>query len=594
MTKRLRTYQTYLGYIFVILTLLITTITPGNVSAQSNYKVDAALLAAPPTINIWFGNTQTFGATGLPQRQINILGNVSDPDGIALLTYTLNGGSPKNLSLGPDTRRLLEAGDFNVELFDTELTHGANQVAITATDTLAETSIANVTVNYYRNNIWPLPYTTNWNSGIQSQSQVVDGKWEVQGGGLRTMQVGYDRLVAIGDIGWKDYEVTVPITINNVNLPSCSMPPSNCPGIGLIMRWTGNSDDPVAGEQPKEGWWPLGAIGWIRWQNTTSTKLQIFGNHDADIASTAWTVPANGETYYFKMRVETTGSGPQYRLKVWSSLVTEPVDWNLTGTGNPNDPASGSIVLIAHHVDATFGNVAVTRLGSLPVPSTIQSDDFRVSSLNTGLWTFVNPKGDGSYGITGANTADAWLNISVPAGSDHDLLVGDNRAPRVMQSVNDTDFDVEVKFESGLLPMYQMQGIIIQQDANNYARFEFFGDGAGTRIYAARYSNSGKELIANNSFGVGQIHPLYLRILRNGNRWIMFTSLDGSNWTPYLTVPFKLAVSSIGVYGANATGGSSPAFTGKIDYFFNRAAPIQPEDVIPVLDNRMNLPLILK
>ena len=220
---------------------------------------------AGPIITIFYGASQSFGQVGQPQRQINILGNVSDPDGVASLTYTLNGGIQKPLSIGPDTRRLLEAGDFNVELFDEELAQGTNTVLITATDTLTETTSTSVTVNYDRTHAWPLPYQTNWASGIQSQGQVVDGKWEVQGNGLHTVQVGYDRLVAIGDIGWKDYEVTVPITINSID-PAGYLPPSYGPGLGLIMRWTGNTDDPVSGMQPKEGWWPLGAIGWFRWQ----------------------------------------------------------------------------------------------------------------------------------------------------------------------------------------------------------------------------------------------------------------------------------------------------------------------------------------
>jgi hypothetical protein len=89
--------------------------------------------ASPPTINIWYGSTQNFGYRGMPQRQINILGNVTDPDDtnpeeveIVSLSYTLNDGDPKNLSMGPDTRRLLKKGDFNVELFDDELSVGVN------------------------------------------------------------------------------------------------------------------------------------------------------------------------------------------------------------------------------------------------------------------------------------------------------------------------------------------------------------------------------------------------------------------------------------------------------------------------------------
>jgi hypothetical protein len=59
-------------------------------------------VTSAPTIDIWYGSTQYFGYVGMPQRQINILGNVTDPDDtdplvveIVSLTYTLNGGDPK-------------------------------------------------------------------------------------------------------------------------------------------------------------------------------------------------------------------------------------------------------------------------------------------------------------------------------------------------------------------------------------------------------------------------------------------------------------------------------------------------------------------
>ena len=38
---------------------------------------------APPVISVWYGQNQTFGAIGRPQQWVNILGNVSDPVGVA-------------------------------------------------------------------------------------------------------------------------------------------------------------------------------------------------------------------------------------------------------------------------------------------------------------------------------------------------------------------------------------------------------------------------------------------------------------------------------------------------------------------------------
>ena len=58
------------------------------------------------------------------------------------------------------------------------------------------------------------------------------------------------------------------------------------------------------------------------------------------------------------MRVQTIpGNGSQYSLKVWEDGKEEPLDWQMAGLELESDLANGSFLLIAHHVDATFGNV---------------------------------------------------------------------------------------------------------------------------------------------------------------------------------------------------------------------------------------------
>jgi four helix bundle protein len=68
-----------------------------------------------PTFNIWYGNNQTFGQNGIPQQWVNILGNVSSPQGIGSLSYSLNGGAAQALAVLPNTPpvpspRLTEVG----------------------------------------------------------------------------------------------------------------------------------------------------------------------------------------------------------------------------------------------------------------------------------------------------------------------------------------------------------------------------------------------------------------------------------------------------------------------------------------------------
>ena len=109
-----------------------------------------AIAQDSPVIDVWYGATQQFGHIGDPQPWANILGNVSDADGISSLVYSLNSGPDVNLTVGPDGRRLQSSGDFNIDLATADLVDGANDVVITAidNDSPAQQTVVTVTVNY--------------------------------------------------------------------------------------------------------------------------------------------------------------------------------------------------------------------------------------------------------------------------------------------------------------------------------------------------------------------------------------------------------------------------------------------------------------
>ncbi len=58
-------------------------------------------------------------------------------------------------------------------------------------------------------------------------------------------------------------------------------------------------------------------------------------------------------------------SGPTYRLKVWEAGTAEPFAWDIESALPPGVPDQGSLALVAHHVDATFGDVQVRELSSV-------------------------------------------------------------------------------------------------------------------------------------------------------------------------------------------------------------------------------------
>ena len=127
-------------------------------------------------------------------------------------------------------------------------------------------------------------------------AQVVDGNWALVPGGVRTTQVDYDRVLAFGDLLWDDYEVTVPISVHAVD-PDGYIFPSVNPGFGLTMRWTGHTDSPVVCAQPHCGWLPSGAGAW--YDIGQDGPLLLDGLSDSSVTI------EEGDTYYWKMRVET-------------------------------------------------------------------------------------------------------------------------------------------------------------------------------------------------------------------------------------------------------------------------------------------------
>jgi len=614
-----------------------------------------------PQIDVWYGLDQTFGTIGLPQPWANVLGNVSDPDGIAALSYTLNGGTPLSLTVGPDGRRLQNAGDFNVDLALADLDAGANTVEITATDGASNVSVRTVIVNYDTGNVWPLPYSIDWetDAGIQDRSQVVDGLWSLEGIGVRTTEPGYDRLIGVGHTSWDDYEIEVPITLNSLS-PSSG-------GLGILMRWNGHTDNPVAGTQPKSGYLPLGCIGWYR-----NGRVELFGN-GGDILDTDPRTLTQGLTYIFKMRVETNvGVGGLYRLKVWEQGTTEPAAWDVEGQEQLSDPQQGSLLLISHQYDVTYGDLTVTAVAGAPnvaptanddaffvlpagtanvdvlandadsdgniVPITVtitvlpsngtlfvnpttgrvtythdggptttdefrytvedndgalsneavvsvdittdppapfESDDFSCG-LDSTLWSFINPLGDGSFLLVGTGSGDAHLALTLPAGTEHDAwgAGGVNESARFMQAAQNNDFVMLVKWNAEPTDGFNDQGVIVEEDAANWLRFDVFHDGANLKAFIGQTLGGSNATVLNTAITPGT--ATHARVTRTGSSYTFELSNDGSSWLPVGGVSLPIVVSSVGVYASNPIDGL--VFTSEVDYVFEADEPVAPED----------------
>ncbi|HET7325937.1 MAG TPA: DUF1349 domain-containing protein [Nocardioidaceae bacterium] len=339
---------------------ITATDTAGN-TTTTNDATFTTTEDGPPQIDLWHEEPLTVGLHGTPQPWINVLGNVSDPSGVATLSYSLNGGAERALTIGPDDRRLQALGDFNADIDLADLQMGDNTVVLRATDNDGQTTTVTTTVRRVQATAPALPYTLEWseNQPLQDQATVVDGKWDVVNGAVVSTRLGYDRVIALGDLSWRDYEVKVPFTVSTIG-PEAKTGTSGDALVGMAMRWQGHRA--FRDDQPAWRYFPVGSYAWLRLYDTWP-KLEILGNHSVP---SEWVYPDPrkfqfGEPYWMKARVETLLDGTtRYSFKMWLASAGEPASWSLQIVSE--GPATGSVGLIAHHVDAAFGTVEVTPL----------------------------------------------------------------------------------------------------------------------------------------------------------------------------------------------------------------------------------------
>lgn len=335
----------------VALWLIIATWTPAALAQEDSLQID-----------VWYGSQQRFGHLGgHPQRWVNVLGSVSPAEKISTLRYTLNGQPPHELSFREDNKRIARDGDFNVEILRDSLRGGINQVVVIAESDSGSIVTKEVEVIYIDDGrTWPLPYEIDWSTvdRIQQAAQIVDGKWQLTEHGVRSVERYYDRVLALGDASWRDYEVSTTVTVHALTAPRVGPNTTGVTHAAIALRWPGHDPD---GNQPTVKWHPLGATAEFRLGgDLKDCRWRIFdGNRDSYVESQRRREMEFEKPYRMKHRVETLDNGRSlYRVKWWPADAEEPDRWDLERF-EMDDVDTGSALLLAHHSDVTFGKVTV-------------------------------------------------------------------------------------------------------------------------------------------------------------------------------------------------------------------------------------------
>ncbi len=336
-----------------------------------------AVASEHPQIEVWHGHTQRVGHLGHAQDDFNLLGTLVGADGLEELTVDLNGSPLMPLTVAEGRfgfRRLAQEGHFNADIPLNRLQRGTNRIVLQAHDGQDRVLSQEVTLDYEEGDC-PLPFHIAWDETTDPQEvgQYVDGEWVLDGGGLRTGHTGYDRIFLIGNRLWQDYEVKTSVTVHGV--AKTTGPRHGGNGVGVIMRFAGHIVGGHRGfpeDQPKWGYQPFGAIGWLRWKRNwpaLAPRLEYYAGDADETQRYGFYEIKKGQTYWLKMACETLPDAPdgagvtRYSFKIWPDGQVEPDTWRWQVVQTSlHALRQGGVALLAHYVDATFGDVTVMPL----------------------------------------------------------------------------------------------------------------------------------------------------------------------------------------------------------------------------------------
>ena len=141
------------------------------------------------------------------------------------------------------------------------------------------------------------------------------------------------------------------------------------------------------------------------------------------------------------------------------------------------------------------------------------------------MWTFYAH----CCGYVKMTGTDALL--VVPSVTVHDIY-DVNRGVGLLQTIADVDFQVEVKFDSIVTQGDQVEGILVQQDTQNFIWFALYHDGTTPRVYSAVTVGGTPSQPYNNPITIAAgTSSFWMRVKRSGTTWTQSWSTDGTNYT---------------------------------------------------------------
>ncbi|MEO1505529.1 MAG: Ig-like domain-containing protein, partial [Pseudomonadota bacterium] len=253
-----------------------------------------------------------------------------------------------------------------------------------------------------------------------------------------------------------------------------------------------------------------------------------------------------------------------------NGAIVDNGDGTLIYTPNPgfSGPDSFTYTIIA--AGETDTATVTVNVETPPPSSNIVSDDFASPTLNS-IWSIEG--GTGVAGDVGEAGLDGYLILSTPTGN-YDMWQGTYNAARAMQAADNGDFEIEAKFLTQVSDRFELQGIVVEQDADNWIRFDTYTNGSTHYVFAAVTLNGSSDQKLKIVVSAGDAQ--YLRVSRSGDVWTYSYSADGQVWNVAGSFTQALTVTEVGPFAGSTN--SAGGYAAQVDYFFNTASRIDPED----------------
>lgn len=294
----------------------------------------------------------------------------------------------------------------------------------------------------------------------------------------------------------------------------------------------------------------------------------VVSNITDTTATVTWTTD---EPATSRVKVSTT-SWPGF--SVFDAALVTSHTVNLTGllpeTLINFNARSGDAAGNLGNFDGTFTTLPEPLVLSPPV-LLMESDEFDGTVLPT-KWTQFDPKADSTF-----NLANGHMDIGVIAGSVHNMILTDTTAPRIIQAMPNTDFDVYVKVDALPSLVRNYTGFAFEKSPTEMLFFLFSSNGTNVAVEEKWIANGATTL--RNKLYLNTTPPKSVRIKRVGNVFSVYTSNGDEVWTKIDTFTFIQDINVMSLFTANWGSPLSivTAFTSSFDYIRYYGKPVLSE-----------------